>query len=64
MGEVYKPDDIFKRNKRKSHDLGPGDMPPTFVMNKIDQLDQEIKEIRADIERIKLSLKSKNIPLN
>ena len=60
MGEVYRPEDIIGANK-KHKDLTPNLEPITptnltYVM-------QEIKSLRAEVEKIKNVLKNNGIPI-
>ena len=61
MGEVYTPDDLLRKGKRKPPDVGPEPLPHPLPPTDLDQIIQELRELRADVERIKRALKERGI---
>ena len=62
MGEVFKPEDIRRREK-KIPDLGPKTFPEPIKSSSLDELIREIRELRAEVEKIKKILRVKGIPV-
>jgi hypothetical protein len=60
MGEVYRPEDIIGTNK-KHKDLTP-DIEPITRTN-LRYVIQEIKSLKAEVEKIKTVLKNNGIPI-
>ncbi len=61
MGEVYKPEDIVSGRKR-STDLSPNlnQIPSTTLQNVID----EVRLLRAEVNKIKQVLRTNGIAIN
>ena len=62
LGEVFKPEDIHRKRK-KIPDLNPKPFPEPVVPSSFDDLLQEVRELRVEIEKIKKALKARGIPI-
>jgi len=60
MGEVYRPEDIIGV-KKKHKDLTPNLEP--FTPTNLKDVMQEIRSLRAEVEKIKTVLKNNGIPI-
>jgi hypothetical protein len=58
VGEVYKPED-FVGKRRRSSDLSPG--LNKVLPKKLDEVAQEVRLLKREVEKIKLSLKANGI---
>ena len=58
LGEVYKPED-FAGKRRRSSDLSPG--LNRVLPKKIEEVAQEVRLLKREIEKIKLVLKANGI---
>jgi len=61
MGEVFRPEDIV-RGKKRSTDLSPNlnEIPATTLQNLID----EVRLLRAEVNKIKQVLRTNGILIN
>ena len=61
MGEVFRPEDIV-RGKKRSTDLSPNlnEIPATTLQNLID----EVRLLRAEVNKIKQVLRTNGITIN
>ena len=62
MGEVFKPEDIRRREK-EIPDLEPKPFSEPFTSTSIDDLMREVRELRAEVEKIKKTLRARGIPV-
>jgi len=61
LGEVYKPEDIIHRKERGIPDLGPEIPSKPATPTGLGDLVREVRELRAEVEKIKGALKAKGI---
>jgi hypothetical protein len=60
LGEVFKPEDIHKR-KKEIPDLSPKPFPKPVSPSSLDDLIQEVRELRIEVEKIKKALQARGI---
>ncbi len=58
---MYKPEDLVRRRRREVPDLGPGTAPKPPA--NLDDLVREVREIRTEVEKIKIALKTRGITI-
>lgn len=63
MGEVFKPEDVVRRRGREVPNLGPGTVPKRATPASLDDLMREVRELRAEVEKIKKTLRVRGIPV-
>ncbi len=63
MGEVYRPEDVVRRRGREVPDLGPGTVPKPTTPTSLDDLIREVRELRAEVEKIKMALNTRGISI-
>ena len=62
MGEVYRPEDVLRKGERRLPDIDPETIvKPAMSTTNFWDLIQEVRELRAEVERIKMILKDKGI---
>ncbi|MEM4246620.1 MAG: hypothetical protein QW390_04930 [Candidatus Bathyarchaeia archaeon] len=61
MGAVYRPEDL--RRKRRIPDVKPGAFPEPAPHGLIEDLADEVKELRFEVERIKKALRERGMPI-
>ena len=61
LGEVYTPDGLLRKGKRKPPGIGPEPLPHPLPATDLGQIIQELRELRADVERIKRALTKRGI---
>jgi len=62
LGEVFKPEDIRRREK-DIPDLGPKPFPKPVTPSGFDDLIREVRELRVEVEKIKKALRVRGIPI-
>ena len=61
MGEVFKPEDVGRKREKEIPDLGPGTIRKPATPANLGDLLREVRELRAEVERIKRTLKERGI---
>ena len=62
MGKVYGPEDVMPRRGNAVPDF-PKTLPRSDADRRIEQLSQDLSEIRAELERIKQALRAHGIAI-
>ena len=63
MGEVYRPEDVIDKRGRTLPDLSPGIPSKPISRDRLDELIREVRELKSDVEKIKVALRSRGISI-